>query len=71
MTSKVFMIRLTADPEKIFALKIITNDYWNKRKDYIMNEIKVLKMYKGHPHIIELVDEGQASFLDTDNNEWG
>jgi len=66
MTSKVFMIRLSKDHSKIYALKIITNEYWEKRKDYILNEIKVLRKFKGHPHIIELIEEGRASFLDTD-----
>ena len=28
MTSKVFIIRLTEDNIQLFALKIITNDYW-------------------------------------------
>jgi len=43
---------------------VITNDYWEKRKDYILNEIGVLKKLKGHPHIINLIDEGRASFVD-------
>jgi len=28
MTSKVFMVRLAKDHKQIFALKVITNDYW-------------------------------------------
>ena len=43
MTSKVFMVRLASDHSKIFALKVITNEYWAKRKDYILNEVEVLK----------------------------
>jgi len=43
MTSKVFMVRLAANHSQIYALKVITNDYWNKRQDYILNEIEVLK----------------------------
>jgi carbon catabolite-derepressing protein kinase len=71
MTSKVFMVRLTADHSQILALKVITNSYWNKRREYIENEIKVLSLMRGHPNIIELKEQGRASFLDTAGDEWG
>ena len=71
MTSKVFMIRLTEDHSQIFALKIITNDYWARRKEYILNEISVLKKLTGHANIINLMEEGQASFRDVNGEEWG
>ena len=71
MTSMVFMCRLASDHSQVYALKVITNDYWSKRKDYILNEMEVLKKLKGHPHIINLVDEGRASFIDVEGSEWG
>ena len=36
-----------------------------------MNEIGVLTKLKGHPHIINLIDQGRASFVDIDGHEWG
>ena len=42
MTSKVYMIRLSGDHSQVFALKIITNEYMSKRREYILNEVRVL-----------------------------
>jgi serine/threonine protein kinase len=71
MTSKVFMIRLTKDHNQIFALKVIVNQYWERRHEYILNEVKVLESFKSNPHIINVVEYGRASFLDTEGKEWG
>ena len=65
------MVRLASDHKKIFALKVITNEYWSKRQEYILNEVEVLKQFKDHKHIINLVEQGKASFLDSDGQEWG
>ena len=33
--------------------------------------MRVLEKFSGHPHIINLIEQGRASFLDSENNEWG
>jgi serine/threonine protein kinase len=64
MTSKVFMIRLAKDHNQFFALKVIVNSYFERRQEYILNEVKVLLSFNSNPHIISLVEYGRASFLD-------
>lgn len=71
MTSKVFMIRLSKDHNQVFALKVIVNSYFERRQEYILNEVKVLQSFKSNPHIISLVEYGRASFLDNQGEEWG
>ena len=71
MTSKVFQIRMTLDPELMFALKIITNEYYAQQPDLIQNEIDILKKFRYHPNIVNLIDHGKASFREKDEKEFG
>ena len=64
-TSKVYLLKSIKEPEKEYALKLISNEYLTRHEDAfdsVKQEIKILQSIK-HEHVIKCIGYGSNGVI--------